>query len=60
MKRKELIKTFISLCKIVFHNETFTFHLGYIMRSRALWFVIVKVIYHPLYGMNNYILIWGD
>ena len=20
----------------------------------------VKVIYHPLYGMNNYVLIWGD
>ena len=22
--------------------------------------VILKVIYHPLYGMNNYVLIWGD
>ena len=21
---------------------------------------ILKVIYHPLYGMNNYVLIWGD
>ena len=21
---------------------------------------IIKVIYHPLYGMNNYVLIWGD
>ena len=20
----------------------------------------LKVIYHPLYGMNNYVLIWGD
>ena len=26
-------------------------------------FVVIvglKVIYHPLYGMNNYVLIWGD
>ena len=23
-------------------------------------YVSLKVIYHPLYGMNNYILIWGD
>ena len=22
--------------------------------------MIFKVIYHPLYGMNNYVLIWGD
>ena len=22
--------------------------------------LILKVIYHPLYGMNNYVLIWGD
>ena len=22
--------------------------------------IILKVIYHPLYGMNNYVLIWGD
>ena len=21
---------------------------------------VLKVIYHPLYGMNNYVLIWGD
>ena len=21
---------------------------------------MLKVIYHPLYGMNNYVLIWGD
>ena len=21
---------------------------------------VLKVIYHPLYGMNNYGLIWGD
>ena len=21
---------------------------------------LLKVIYHPLYGMNNYVLIWGD
>ena len=20
----------------------------------------LKVIYHPLYGMNNYVIIWGD
>ena len=20
----------------------------------------LKAIYHPLYGMNNYVLIWGD
>ena len=20
----------------------------------------LKVIYHPLYGMNNFVLIWGD
>ena len=24
------------------------------------YFVKRKVIYHPLYGMNNYVLIWGD
>ena len=23
-------------------------------------YVPLKVIYHPLYGMNNYVLIWGD
>ena len=22
--------------------------------------VVLKVIYHPLYGMDNYVLIWGD
>ena len=22
--------------------------------------MLLKVIYHPLYGMNNYVLIWGD
>ena len=22
--------------------------------------VMLKVIYHPLYGLNNYVLIWGD
>ena len=22
--------------------------------------VVLKVIYHPLYGMNNYVVIWGD
>ena len=22
--------------------------------------IILKVIYHPLYGMSNYVLIWGD
>ena len=22
--------------------------------------LLLKVIYHPLYGMNNYVLIWGD
>ena len=22
--------------------------------------MVLKVIYHPLYGMNNYVLIWGD
>ena len=22
--------------------------------------VVLKVIYHPLYSMNNYVLIWGD
>ena len=22
--------------------------------------ISLKVIYHPLYGMNNYVLIWGD
>ena len=21
---------------------------------------LLKVIYHPLYGMSNYVLIWGD
>ena len=21
---------------------------------------VIEVIYHPLYGMNNYVLIWGD
>ena len=21
---------------------------------------LLKVIYHPLYGMNNYVPIWGD
>ena len=21
---------------------------------------LLKVIYHPLYGMNNYVIIWGD
>ena len=23
-------------------------------------FMNLKVIHHPLYGMNNYVLIWGD
>ena len=23
-------------------------------------FLVLKLIYHPLYGMNNYVLIWGD
>ena len=26
----------------------------------AGYYKAVKVIYHPLYGMNNYVLIWGD
>ena len=26
----------------------------------TLYEVILKVIYHPLYCMNNYVLIWGD
>ena len=25
-----------------------------------LCILVLKVIYHPLYGMNNYVLIWGD
>ena len=24
------------------------------------WIHCLKMIYHPLYGMNNYVLIWGD
>ena len=27
---------------------------------RCLIWYLLKVIYHPLYGMNNYVLIWGD
>ena len=27
---------------------------------RAIGDLPLKVIYHPLYGMNNYVLIWGD
>ena len=27
---------------------------------QALHALHLKVIYHPLYGMNNYVLIWGD
>ena len=25
-----------------------------------LLIMLLKVIYHPLYGMSNYVLIWGD
>ena len=28
--------------------------------SAHLQVMTLKVIYHPLYGMNNYVLIWGD
>ena len=26
----------------------------------GIFCLTLKVIYHPLYGMNNYVLIWGD
>ena len=29
-------------------------------RQEHVCLTILKVIYHPLYGMNNYVLIWGD
>ena len=32
---------------------TFTF---YVIKIRGK----LKVIYHPLYGVNNYVFIWGD
>ena len=31
-------------------------HIGQLYSSSTM----LKVIYHPLYGMNNYIFIWGD
>ena len=45
-------------CVVKTHNidtpSLRTLHLAY-EQNRCL-----KVIYHPLYGMNNYVLIWGD
>ena len=30
-------------------------------KGKAMTILVqVKVIYHPLYGMNNFVLIWGD
>ena len=29
-------------------------------RPRQSWCYMLKVIYHPLYGMNKYVLIWGE
>ena len=40
------------------------FRLELIARIPIFWFIlaikiVLKVIYHPLYGMNDYVLIWG-
>ena len=30
------------------------------MNNKTAKSTFLKVIYHPLYGMDNYVLIWGD
>ena len=35
-------------------------NLGYIVGQCVRNWPNLKVIYHPIYGMNNYVLIWGD
>ena len=40
-------------------NSTHTLaYMCWILYCGVLW--SLKVIYHPLYGINNYVLIWGD
>ena len=46
---------YIIFCILNFFIYILTFIL-----PRSYVFVKSKVIYHPLYGMNNYVLIWGD
>ena len=36
-----------------------TFSYAYVL-NKKMSRPIIKVIYHPLYGMNNYVLTWGD
>ena len=31
-----------------------------LLDTQSVDIYILKVIYHPLYGMNTYVLIWGD
>ena len=35
-------------------------HTNFIGTLYSYTISILKVIYHPLYSMNNYVLIWGD
>ena len=47
-------------------NNKITNYIGWFIKTQYVYYVTLsiivglKVIYHPLYGMNNYVLIWGD
>ena len=49
---------FLNKGKASLHEKNTDFTLTSNIYNRK--YNILKVIYHPLYGMNNYIFIWGD
>ena len=60
-----------SLCQYLLPGRCVDPNIGLLYASRlvhsdvrinriSLFLIDLKVIYHPLYGMNNYVLIWGD
>ena len=55
--RKLIMSVLVKLMRVVLSR----YNLFKNNLSFCIWYMfILKVIYHPLYGMNNYVLIWGD
>ena len=61
-KKEGFIKKFLEIERIQTgkHTEYKEACVSKLEENHYDLILILKVIYHPLYGMNNYVLIWGD
>ena len=51
------VRKYLTNCKT--YSISAVYNMAWLSRLNANY-ICLKVIYHPLYGMNNYVPIWGD